>query len=307
MSYRHSKHWLIIVNPKAGGRFQRRFKSLNTALHKVSFQFELFESLSKEEGAEKINQALQQGCRRFAIVGGDGSLNFLVNALYQQSDVDVADCCVSCLPWGTGNDWAAYYGLTSGIDDFIQRLEQPHFVQQDIGRVNYSSNGQAQSHFFHNFVGSGFDSYLLDKMGTGQGGRYRYFLYVLMCLRSYIGPVFSLKGGIEQHRQKGMMSMACLGKYGGAGMIFAPDALMDDGLFDIISIQDVPLLQRIASLFYLFNGKIKQHSAVVHWQDTQLFIDADEKIAFQCDGELIGHLPIKIKMARSRLFIAVNG
>jgi diacylglycerol kinase family enzyme len=89
-------------------------------------------------------------------------------------------------------------------------------------------------------------------------------------------------------------------------MQFAPDAKFDDGLFDIINIQEMSVIQRVLSLPILMNGKIKQHGKVEAFVSSTLTIECNEPFQFQCDGELVGELPVRISMQPVALNVLCN-
>ena len=101
------------------------------------------------------------------------------------------------------------------------------------------------------------------------------------------------------------MTMACIGRYGGGGMQFAPLAKADNGHFNIVSVGDMSLFKRAKSLGYLFNGKINQHPSVRVCETDKFTIRADSDIAFQCDGEVVGVLPIEVHMLSRALRVMV--
>ena len=79
-------------------------------------------------------------------------------------------------------------------------------------------------------------------------------------------------------------------------MRFAPEAVADDGLFDVLLINKLSVAQLLASLVYLYNGRINDHWAVRHWRSSSISIAAQTEQNFHCDGELVGQLPIKIEI-----------
>ena len=194
------------------------------------------------------------------------------------------------------------------MKSFIAMLKSPDYKLQDVGVVAYEEETMGESeYYFINFLGTGYDSYLLTQMGSGQGKRYRYYYYyyVLRCLASYVAPKFTVEFDGSSITRSSLMLMACIGRYGGAGMKFAPSAEADDGLFNIVNIGDMPLSKRASSLAYLFNGKVNQHPRVQAWESNKIKIHADSDIAFQCDGEVIGNLPIEVELLPKTLRVIV--
>ncbi len=93
-----------------------------------------------------------------------------------------------------------------------------------------------------------------------------------------------------------MLLEVCLGKFAGAGMHFAPAAEADDGLFDVLLIEDLSILQVLRSLAYLYNGRINEHPAARNWRCRSVSIAARAGQHLHCDGELVGELPVEIEI-----------
>lgn len=287
--------WLFIINPTAGGnRPARKLSALNKALKKSSLQYQIQLTRHKGHGTEIASTAIQQGVKHIAVVGGDGSLNEVIQAIMQSSNPK--GITLTTLPWGTGNDWARMHRIPKRPKAFIQFLMQAKSKPQDIGKVMYHHENTVKQHYFINAIGCGFDSFLLEKMGSAGGSRWVYYRYLLLCLKLYQAKPMKIACNNSEAKENkySLMTMACITPFAGGGMRFAPKAKADDGLFEFIDINDMPLFQRILSLPYLANGKIQQHKQVTSLQTACFSLDiqsTDNNILFQCDGELIGELP----------------
>ena len=167
--------------------------------------------------------------------------------------------------------------------------------------MSYHSDDTAKQHYFVNFVGAGLDSYTLELMGSGGGNSLRYLYYVIKGLLSYRSPSFTATLKEQKVHLKSLMFLVCIGRYGGAGMDFAPRAKANDGLFNVLTIADMPLHKRILSLSSLYNGKINEHPQVQTWEVEKLKIEADPQLFFQCDGEIIDALPVDVICVKEAL------
>ena len=297
--------WYFIVNPTAGGnKPQRRLQQLKHSLEKSSLEFRLVESEYAGHATQLAEAAIQQGFTQISVVGGDGSLNEVVQAIMHSPDPK--KITLTALPWGTGNDWARMYRIPKRPKAFIRFLAKAKRQHQDIGKVMFHKDGEVKQHYFLNCIGCGFDSYLLEKMGNAGGNRLVYYRYLLICLKSYCAKPMKIacNNSPAKEEQKSLLTMACITQFGGGGMRFAPEAKINDGLFDFIDIGDMPLLSRVLSLPYLANGKINHHKRASYMQTACVSLDTQsshESINFQCDGELIGHLPFTASMHKQAI------
>ena len=298
--------WFFVINPCAGGgRGRRRWQAVARALNKAGVHYQANQTRYPGHATELVVEALDNGWRRFAVIGGDGSLNEIINGLCRrQAWLD--DSCLALFPCGTGNDWAAQYPLPHKAHDFALMLKNAQTRQQDIGCVAYDDKGERRYHYFVNFTGAGFDSYLLARMGEAGGHKWRYLLHVLKCLRQFSSPQQSITVNGHTNSANMLMTMICIGRQGGAGMLFAPDARLDDGLLDVVQIRDMSFLRRLFSLVYLFNGKINRHAMVNSCRTDYARLAGDSNLQFQCDGELVGHLPIIVNLLDKKLHVVVS-
>ena len=293
---KHLPTWQFIINPTAGGnRPRKNIKYLTKALNQSPLNYKITTSEYSGHSIEIATLAIQNGIQHIAVVGGDGSLNEVIQAIMQSPNPN--KITLTTLPWGTGNDWARTCNIPKRPKAFIQFLMTADSRLQDVGKVIYCQNKIVKQHYFLNSVGCGFDSYLLEKMGSAGGSRWVYYSYLLKCLKHYsAAPMKIACNNLDAlDNKKSLMTMACITPFGGGGMRFAPQAEVDDGLFDFIDINDMPLIQRALSLPYLSNGKIAQHPQVTSLQTDCFSLDtqhAPDNITFQCDGELIGTLPL---------------
>jgi YegS/Rv2252/BmrU family lipid kinase len=299
----------FIVNPAAGGGFAgRNWPILRETLCRAGIDHRHYLSEHNGHCRELARAALEAGQRKFVVVGGDGTANEVLNGLIDASGADAAAFSLGVVPWGTGNDWASYYGFSRQAEDFIQVLLAGCVTRQDIGRATFTDeSGATREHYFLNCAGTGFDSYLLRKMGSGHGSRIRYFLFLFKCLRKFRATSMQLDLDTASFEGPTLLLEICLGKFAGAGMHFAPTAAVDDGLFDVLHIEDLGITQLLGSLSYLYNGRINEHRAARHWRCRSVSISARDGQALHCDGELIAELPVQIELLPRALSVLTPG
>ena len=295
-----AKHWFFVVNPNAGGQAPaKRLRVLQQKLQASELQFELAVSKRPGHAGELVYAAIAQGFRQFVVVGGDGSLNEVLQSLAQSPHLQ--DCTLTSLAWGTGNDWSRQHKLPRKLDAFIAFLSSGKAKRrrQDIGVVHY---GEQQQQYFLNSVGCGFDCYLLQCMGHGSGWRLRYYIYLLRCLFSYQAQPMQVTINQQQYTSRSFMLMACKNQFAGGGMRFAPENQLDNQLLECINIQQMTGLERLLSLRYLSNGQINSHPKVKYQRSASIQLDSEADVAFQCDGEIIAQLPIRVSCAQQSLY-----
>jgi len=297
--------WCFVVNPMAGGgKAKSEWPWLEAQLiaQGVCFCVEMTEY--RKHAIEICRDLALNGERQFVAVGGDGSVNEVLQGILE-SGIALEEFTLSVLPWGSGNDWARFHQVPTKAKAWLTFFANAQRVHHDVGMAKYGPDW-SQSHAFINIAGMGLDTMVLEEMGQAAGLSLRYYLTMLSCLYRYQAVRFNLQCDEKSVETPALMLMSCIGRYGGAGMDFAPLASASNGAFNVLCINDMPFLQRLAGLRYLLNGRINQHPQVDHFTSPSLTITSDRPWHFECDGELIAPLPVKLTTHSQAIYVLSN-
>jgi len=290
--------YCFIVNPTSGGGLAgRNWPVLRDMLPAAGIDSSCHFTQSRGHGIGLARRAYEAGQRNFVAVGGDGTANEVLNGLLAACGRDTQELSLGVVPWGTGNDWARYYGFSPAPEDCVKMLKSGNLYLQDIGRVTLvGPGGASRTRHFLNCAGTGLDSYLLGQMQSAGGSRSRYLVHVLKCLFKYRAARLRLDMEGELLEELVLLLEVCVGKYAGAGMRFAPAASADDGIFEVLVVEDMSAFRLLRSLPVLYNGGIRQHPAVKSRRCRNLSVAARTTQYLHCDGELAGQLPARIEI-----------
>lgn len=297
--------WKVIINPHAGGNtdssvWERIIQELKDA--EIGFEFEL--SKYHKHIIEIVQQSISNGFRKFIIVGGDGSLNELVNGLFTQSIIPPTEIVTALISLGTGNDWPKTHRLPIDSKQMIERIKAGNISVQDVGVVTYQDSEETKTNYFVNVAGMGFDAFVVKNTAQKQGKKSRSkFSYLYSLLRSLIR--YSCKKAIikingKEVFQENMFSFNVgIGKYNGGGMMQAPEAIPDDGLLDVTIFRKLSKIKVIANVKRLYDGSFKSLKEVSLYKSTHVSIDSEKPISLECDGEILGHTPAEFTIIPS--------
>ena len=84
-------------------------------------------------------------------------------------------------------------------------------------------------------------------------------------------------------------------------MHVAPPALLDDGRFDVVTIDDVGLLRALPKLIELYFGNVLRDALVHHATARWVRIESDPVTAVEADGQLVGTTPAEFTVERGAL------
>jgi YegS/Rv2252/BmrU family lipid kinase len=292
----------IILNPNsAKGSTGRAWPRLRPLISHRIGPFTECVTEKPGDGARLTREALSGGTDRLICVGGDGTLNEVVNGFLDESGPIRPSAVLGYLPRGTGCDFTKSMEIPREIGRALEIIEASHVRTIDVGRLQYvDGKGRTRFRFFHNIVSFGLGGEVnnrVQRMGPQFGGFLSFIWATVVSLLVYDKKEIemSIDSG-PQVRFKTWNIAVANGQYHGGGMRVAPRAKMDDGRFHITVVGDLTLFQAIASLPYLYNGRIEQLDKVSSFVGTTIRARSEQPVLLDVDGEQPGKLPIHIEL-----------
>ncbi len=280
---------LILINPTAR---KKRYKTSLQKLIENKFgrageSYEIVEPVDVKDWGEQVRSAYEKGFDKLLAAGGDGSVHLSIQGL------DYENVALGILPIGSGNDIYRAFEIPmnpeAALDNFFGGEERV-----DLGDVN--------GHFFLNTAGIGLDSWtiMVKEKSTGMlSGN-----YVFLFLKT-VGMLKGLDCEIEIDgrtiRRNAYWVIAANNRYIGGGMKIAPDADLQDGLFDVIIIGKSSRLDLVRRIPQIFKGTHINHPKAEVFKAEHVVIKCAEDILCALDGELNGPTPIDIRMHPGKL------
>lgn len=288
----YMKSWYVLVNGTAGnGAGSRNWKKIARRLGTAAIDHEMQLTSSTSEVPGRVYDALQRGYRRFAVAGGDGSINHLINALFTQDLVPAGELKVALLPLGTGNDWLKTHGIGTKMHKAIKYLHDERFYLHDIGYIDCHAMEGTVRQYFINIAGFGFDGQVVKRQSLTMSGfnlgAFSYLYIVLASLFGYQAPQVEISTDRERLRELIFSMNVAICCYSGGGMQFGPRAVPNDGLFDLTLIRKIAPLKIVLNLHRLFTGSyVKQREVSLH-RGQEVEIRTPGYLPAEVDGEML--------------------
>ena len=159
----------------------------------------------------------------------------------------------------------------------------------DVGVATFNDGGVRH---FVNVAGLGFDAHVVAALPDRTLGPLAYLVGLAKGLLSYDAVSLGLTFDGRKVDARAFVLFFAIGRYCGSGMNVAPQAEVDDGLFDITLIQDLSRWEVLKSLRRLFDGTLLTHPKVIALREAEAQVAAGP-VPVQADGELIGHAPVR--------------
>lgn len=299
---------LFIINPSSG---RQNFKdNLNQIagkliMDKIAPTIDVFYTKKKDDAKNRV-ALLSEGEYDFVVsVGGDGTLNEVVNGLILSG----SNIPLAIISSGTVNDFATYLELPGAgdIDGFCKMIKEFHLKEVDAGQIN--------DEYFINVVAGGIMTdiaYKVPKDRKAIFGKMAYYIEGAIELpKQFFGDCMHLEYETngEVHQEEVMLFIVANSRSVGGFMGAVPLASVSDGLLDIMILKKVELFQVSDLLFKFMQGEHPQHPAIEYIQTDEIKIrETGDKtdISIDYDGELLkGGMPIDVKVIPKALKIIV--
>jgi len=293
----------LIVNPAAGaGKTVRKWPHIMARLQSIDFRFDYDLTEAPGHARELAKDAVTKGYELVVSVGGDGTINEVVNGLYDTGNIK--DIMFGIIGSGTGGDYIRTIGIPRAHLEACQCLKNPRKATVDVGVIEYQSGSEMVRRLFVNFAGMGFDAEIV-RTTTLQykmlNSTASYLAGLFSALLFYKNKAVTLSVDGETMEQKVCTVLLSNGKYGGGGMLAAPEADISDGLLDVLIIGDLSKPDLLWSLPRVYRGTHLTHPKVTLKKAREIEIRSDDSICLQADGELLGELPARFYVLPSLL------
>ena len=297
----------VIVNPVAGaGRTAREWPRIMNFLKGQGLNFEHDITEAPGHAVELARDATKNGYETVISIGGDGTINEIVNGLYKAGGTE--DTVLGIICTGTGSDYARTVGISRRYEEACLRIFEPKKLTVDLGVIEYSDNGNKTERIFVNFAGMGFDAEIVRRTTRNfkaLGSTVSYLLGVFTTLVAYRNREVKLIIDGEEMEREVCSVIANNGRYGGGGMFTAPGADLTDGWLDLLIISDIGKADLIRSLPRIYKGTHLTHPKVTMKKAREIEIKSKHPLNLQADGELLGELPARFRILPSALNIIV--
>jgi YegS/Rv2252/BmrU family lipid kinase len=297
----------LIVNPTAGaGRTAKKWPHIKELLKNTGLRFEHDITEAPGHAIELAKSAVNKGYKLVVSVGGDGTINEIVNGIYATGGMK--DIQLGIIGTGTGSDYIRTIGVSKYYQESCHHLMNPMKKSVDLGMVEFTNNGQPVQRIFANFAGLGFDAEVVKattKKFKNLGGKPAYLMGLLSTFATYKNRKIHITLNGRSEDLKVCTIVMSNGKYGGGSMLIAPQADPSDGFFDVIIIGDVSKPDLLWSLPRIYKGTHLTHPKVTSKRTKELTISSDQPMAIQADGDLVGEAPASFRVLPSALNILV--
>jgi YegS/Rv2252/BmrU family lipid kinase len=291
----------VIFNPTARGEKARRFRR---HLDEIGQHSSLKLTSGPGDAKRLAAEAIEEGIELVVAAGGDGTVNEVLNGLAAARE-GFSRACLGVLPLGTVNVFARELGLPLSLGKAWNAILTGKTTTIDLPHAVFHNGAGEQRRWFAQLAGAGLDARAIELVSYE--------------LKKKVGPLAYVWAGLQALREKPPLirvsnarqteqgSLVLIGNgrlYGGSYQLF-PQADLKDGLLDVCVFPRASFatVARCGPSL-LLRGRLPD-SLVRRMQAPEVLLESDQSVAFEVDGEWIGHLPARIRLETRALRVIV--
>jgi YegS/Rv2252/BmrU family lipid kinase len=294
---------VLVVNPKsASGTTGRNWEQINQEIRRgLGTDYDVKLTESQGHATTLTSEAIKDGCELIVAVGGDGTINEVVNGFFDKEKPINPNAALAAMSIGTGTDFVKTLEFPTTPFEAAERIRRGKIWAIDLGKCTFTGlDGEQRSRFFINIADFGSGGAVVDKVNRTTkifGGQISFLWGILTTLPTYKNKLtkYRIDNGPEEEKVLNTFVVAN-GRYYGGGLKPAPNAQLDDGLFDIVSIGDVGFLEAVSSLGKFRKGTYLEVPKVASYNGKTVVASSEETQLVEMEGEVVGRLPAQFEM-----------
>lgn len=250
--------------------------------------------------AEKIASQYSLSFDYIIAVGGDGTLNEIINGINLNANI-----IVGLLPYGTGNDFARGQKLIFDGQFLFELIKNDCYRSIDIGRIKGLCQKSDLNRRFVNVADIGLGGYVTHNMMKNKNrftsGHLKYALAILKGIVQYKKSELVIEGDYN-FRGKVLTLAVCNSPYFGSGLCIAPNANVENRTLQVTRIGDVSLIDYFKNLGKIKKGILIEHPEIHYATIQKIEVRHTAKPSpVEVDGEFIGYTPVDIEVLSDTL------
>ncbi len=281
----------IIYNPNAGRGLAKSFLPVvEKRLAASGAGYKIHETSCEKDGIKLTRELTENDCKNIIAMGGDGTVNEVINGI-----VDPQKVIFGIIPCGSGNDFASSAGVPVDAHKAVDILltQTPKFT-------DYMECSGVRG---INVIGTGIDvEILLRCMKKGfLKGKGKYFVSLLISLLKFKNYKMKLSREGRDTTHAAMIVCVGNGKQFGGGIRIAPEAVLDDGLMDLVVVDGITGVQVPGALIKLMQGEITHQDYTVFERVTQATAKFENPVSVEIDGEIYRDMKFDVRIIHEEL------
>lgn len=297
---------MFVVNPTAAaGATRSRWQVIEAEARRHLNDYEVVMTRHGGHATTLTRGALQAGFQQVVAVGGDGTINEVVNGFFAEGEPIAPQAVFAIIAQGTGCDFVKTLYPDDDLPRACARLAGHATRLVDVGHVRCRDyEGNTVQRVFINVLSFGIGGEVARRMGCSKllGGRLGYKLVSARTLLTYRDRHVRVRTDDGAWQKLAITHFAVANaRYHGGGMMVAPTASLGDGLFQITCWQGFGLLDFLLRQHKLYDGSHVDLNGCTQYQGSKLWAESEQRVLIEIDGEPVGELPLAVQILPAAL------
>jgi len=288
---------VFVINNK-NNRLEKVFPRLEQGCRKAHLGSVRFVStLRKKHAIELAKQAAEDGCDYLVAVGGDGTLNEVVNGLLQAAIPPDTYPAIGLLPLGSANDFARTAGISNSIEALIHLIQFNTTQKIDLGKLVLQQTQEIR--YFINIAGIGLGAAVvrsLNRSSSVFGPGINYLKHIIKGFLSYDKKGIRCSSNNWVWQGKLLQMAVANGRYFGNAICIAPDAELSDGQLQLAIFGDLSIWDYLRNFGNLKKGVKINLPQVSYHTIKEVSIESTGSCGIEADGEYVGLAPATLSV-----------
>lgn len=304
----------VVVNPSAGsGRARKAWPGLRQRLEASFGDVDVAETKGTGHAISLVRDGIVAGATTVIAIGGDGTINEAVNGIAAANAFD--GVTFAPITVGRGSDLARSITPGRTMEAMLDAACGNGVRRIDLGRISFvADDGQPMVRYFDNIASFGLSG-AIDRRVNARRLPYvpgeAHFLGATVAAFFTYRPQ-SVRIALDEQPPFDVdiaMVAVANGRYFGGGMMIAPDAEMDDGLFDVVILRASPKLILLRDLQKVYGGRHRDHPAITIARARRVSVTplGNQPVLLDIDGESPGRLKATFEVVPRLLQLRVAG
>jgi YegS/Rv2252/BmrU family lipid kinase len=299
----------IVFNPaSAGGKTGRkREKILSELKYHLGSTFSFSETAEPKDATTITRKVITNGCDTVIVVGGDGTVNQVLNGFFNNGISINSDIKLGIISCGTGQGFSQSLGLPSDLSSQINVIRENRIKSVDVGKITFEDNN-IPKYFLNEFqfgIGGNLNKTISPKTKRVLR-KFAFGFEAVKTLFKYQADELQIVLNGRTISEKIIGVVIANGAYTGGGMRLTPNALLNDGLFDVLVIKDMPIKNRLVSFSKVYSAKHLDLEAFQLIKSKKIEFCYKNGFAVESDGELIYDKCVCVEVLPSVLKVISN-
>jgi YegS/Rv2252/BmrU family lipid kinase len=239
--------------------------------------------------ATELAEQISDSDNTIVAVGGDGTIHEVLNGIMRRPAGDRSSIAV--FPAGSANDFATAQGIEQSLKDDVDSLRSRLI---DVGIIRNSMSQE----FFINVADAGFGAEVVKSLTSKRflGPSFSYFRAITSTFLRYKPVRMSVESEDFSWTGKAYGVFTANSSQLGSGIVIDRNAKIDDGIFTVFIVGELTGIEYLLQISRLRNGKPPRNKKIQSFECSELTISAESDCSIEADGELIGQLPVTIRV-----------